>query len=73
MMLTVGDIIKVSTSREFGFFKIVGFSEIGIAETMYMSYTSGTAQKYWGNLKITLRTFSSIWLKMATLRVSQSI
>jgi hypothetical protein len=28
MMLTVGDIIKVSTSNKFGFFKIVGFSEM---------------------------------------------
>jgi ABC-type lipoprotein release transport system permease subunit len=59
MMLTGGDIIKVSTSK--GFFKIVGFSEIGAEIDNVMSYTSlGTAQKYWGNLKITLRTFSNL-------------
>jgi lipoprotein-releasing system permease protein len=54
MMLTVGDIIKVSTSNgNLASLKIVGFSEIGIAEIdNVMSYTSlGTAQKILGQPK----------------------
>jgi lipoprotein-releasing system permease protein len=54
MMLTVGDIIKISTSNgNLASLKIVGFSEIGIAEIdNVMSYTSlGTAQKILGQPK----------------------
>lgn len=54
MLLTAGDIIKVSTSNgNLASLKIVGFSEIGIAEIdNVMSYTSlGTAQKILGQPK----------------------
>jgi lipoprotein-releasing system permease protein len=54
MLLTMGDIIKVSTSNgNLASLKIVGFSEIGIAEIdNVMSYTSlGTAQKILGQPK----------------------
>jgi lipoprotein-releasing system permease protein len=54
MMLTLGDIIKVSTSSgNLASLKIVGFSEIGIAEIdNVMSYTSlTTAQKILGQPK----------------------
>lgn len=54
MLLTVGDIIKVSTSNgNLASLKIVGFSEIGIAEIdNVMSYTSlATAQKILGQPK----------------------
>jgi lipoprotein-releasing system permease protein len=54
MMLTVGDIIKISTSNgNLASLKIVGFSELGIAEIdNVMSYTSlGTAQKILGQPK----------------------
>jgi lipoprotein-releasing system permease protein len=54
MLLTVGDIIKVSTSNgNLASLKIVGFSEIGIAEIdNVISYTSlATAQKILGQPK----------------------
>jgi lipoprotein-releasing system permease protein len=54
MLLTVGDIIKISTSSgNLASLKIVGFSEIGIAEIdNVMSYTSlATAQKILGQPK----------------------
>ncbi|HEY4619104.1 MAG TPA: FtsX-like permease family protein [Flavobacterium sp.] len=54
MLLTVGDIIKVSTSNgNLASLKIVGFSQLGIAEIdNVMSYTSlGTAQKILGQPK----------------------
>lgn len=54
MLLTVGDIIKVSTSNgNLASLKIVGFSEIGIAEIdNVISYTSlATAQKLLGQPK----------------------
>lgn len=54
MLLTVGDVIKISTSNgNLSSLKIVGFSEIGIAEIdNVMSYTSlATAQKILGQPK----------------------
>ncbi|SDX87723.1 ABC transporter permease [Flavobacterium degerlachei] len=54
MMLTIGDIIKISTSNgNLASLKIVGFSELGIAEIdNVMSYTSlATAQKILGQPK----------------------
>jgi lipoprotein-releasing system permease protein len=61
MMLTVGDIIKVSTSNGNLALKIVVF-EIGIAEIDKCDelYLIRNSSKILGNLKITLRTFSSI-------------
>jgi lipoprotein-releasing system permease protein len=62
-LLIKGDIIKISTSNgNLASLKIVGISEIGIAEIdNVMSYTSlSTAQKLLGQPKVTLQIFRLI-------------